>query len=164
MISLISIKKIYIKYYALNLKANGLFWSPFVKVAGKNLRISSNCMLINPSNISFGNNVFLNHHVNLDATMGTISIGDDVSVGFNSSFITANHDINSKKLNEKLIGDNIIVEKNVWIGAHCIILPGVKIKTGSVIAAGAVVTKNVESNTIVGGIPAKFIKSRNKLI
>lgn len=52
----------------------------------------------------------------------------------------------------------IYIGKNVWIGAHATILPGVKVGDGAIIAAGAVVTKDVTANTIVGGVPAKEIK------
>ena len=55
---------------------------------------------------------------------------------------------------------NILIENNVWIGSNCVILPKCKIGKGSVIAAGAVVTKDVESYSIVGGVPAKHIKRR----
>ena len=54
---------------------------------------------------------------------------------------------------------SITVEDEVWIGAGCIITQGVTIGKGAVIAAGSVVTKNVESNTVVGGTPARFIKN-----
>lgn len=64
------------------------------------------------------------------------------------------------KLNKKLIGGAITVENNVWIAAHCVILPNVTIKTGSVIAAGAVVTKDVPPYVVVAGVPARVIKSR----
>ena len=55
----------------------------------------------------------------------------------------------------------IIIEENVWIGANAIILGGIKIGAGSIVAAGAMVNKDVPKNTVVGGIPAKIIKSRN---
>jgi acetyltransferase-like isoleucine patch superfamily enzyme len=51
-----------------------------------------------------------------------------------------------------------VIKKNAWIGAGAIILPGVTIGENAVVAAGAVVAKDVETNSIVGGIPAKFIK------
>lgn len=54
----------------------------------------------------------------------------------------------------------VIIEDDVWIGANSVILPGVTIKTGAIVAAGSTVTKDVESNSIVGGNPAKLIKFR----
>lgn len=58
------------------------------------------------------------------------------------------------------IEKGIIVEEDVWIGARAIIVDGVKIKKGTIVAAGAIVTKDTEENTIVGGNPAKIIKVR----
>ena len=55
----------------------------------------------------------------------------------------------------------IIIEDDVWIGRNAIVMPGIKIGKGSIIGAGSVVTRNVESFSVVGGVPAKLIKKRN---
>jgi acetyltransferase-like isoleucine patch superfamily enzyme len=144
-------------------KLRGRFWKIFLNSTGDDLRVKHGVGIVNPNNISLGHNVFLNHHVNLDGTSGLIKLGNDISVGFNTSFITANHDISTKKLNKRLIGGTIIIEDNVWIAAHCVILPNVTIKTGSVVAAGAVVTKDVPSYVVGAGVPAKVIKTRKHL-
>ena len=70
---------------------------------------------------------------------------------------TLNHDLNPER-RQVCIPAPIRIGKNVWIGSNSTILPGVTIGDNSVVAAGAVVTKNVEANTIVGGVPAKIIK------
>ena len=57
--------------------------------------------------------------------------------------------------------EGIFIENNVWLGTHCVILDGVRVGKGSVIAAGAVVNKNVGPNSIVGGVPAKLIGTRD---
>ena len=91
---------------------------------------------------------------------GNIKIGDNVLIGLNVVCRTANHNF-KKEININKQGHsygNIEIEKNVWVGANCIILSGVKIGEGAVIAAGAVVNKDVDSYTIVGGVPAKLIK------
>jgi maltose O-acetyltransferase len=59
------------------------------------------------------------------------------------------------------VSGDVLIEDNVWIASHTTILPGVKIEKGAVVATGAVVTKNVPKDTVVGGIPAKIIGKRN---
>lgn len=90
--------------------------------------------------------------------MGGITIEDDVQIGPKVNLITENHPIdpaNRKVLDLK----SIHIKRNVWIGAAATILPGVTIGENSVVAAGAVVRKDVEANTIVAGVPAKVIKN-----
>ena len=96
---------------------------------------------------------------------GTIFFGDDVLLGPNVILRTANHNFENvdKAINQQ--GHNysdIKIANNVWIGASCIILSGVEIGEGAVIAAGAVVNKNVEPYSIFGGVPAKFLKKIKK--
>lgn len=106
--------------------------------------------------IKIGKNVFINHACSF-LDMGGITIEDYVQIGPKVNLITENHPIdplNRKQLELK----PILLEKNVWIGAAATILPGVTIGENSIVAAGAVVNKNVPMNTIVGGVPAKIIK------
>lgn len=107
-------------------------------------------------NISFGKNVFVNSCCHFQ-DQGGIKIGDGSFIGHNVVLATANHDL-SPKMNRKLSYAPITIENNVWIGSNATILQGVTVGEWSVIAAGAVVTKDVEPFTVVGGIPAKFIK------
>lgn len=109
--------------------------------------------------ITIGKNVFINFDCTFLA-LGGITIEDDVLIGPKVSLITENHSLNPKE-RKGLIGKPIHIKKNAWIGANATILPGVTIGENSVVAAGAVVTKDVLDNTIVGGIPAKFIKEIN---
>lgn len=89
---------------------------------------------------------------------GGIMLEDDVKIGPRVNLITENHDLDPTK-RRTLISKKIVVKRNVWIGAAATILPGVTIGENSVIAAGAVVTKDVPPNTIVAGVPAKVIKN-----
>jgi acetyltransferase-like isoleucine patch superfamily enzyme len=107
--------------------------------------------------ISIGKNVFINFDCTLLA-LGGITIEDDVLIGPKVSLITENHPLDPKE-RKGLIGKPIHIKKNAWIGANATILPGVTIGENAVVAAGAVVSKDVPDNTIVGGIPAKFIKN-----
>lgn len=107
--------------------------------------------------ISIGKNVFINHACSF-LDMGGITIEDEVLIGPKVNLITENHSIvpNDRRA---LIPKPIHIKKNAWIGANVTILPGVTIGENAVVAAGAVVSKGVPDNVIVGGIPAKIIKS-----
>jgi acetyltransferase-like isoleucine patch superfamily enzyme len=86
---------------------------------------------------------------------GGITIDDDVMIAANAQLISNNHDLHDHAL---LLCKPVHICRNAWIGAGATILPGVTVGENAVVAAGAVVTKDVEANTIVGGNPAKFIK------
>lgn len=94
---------------------------------------------------------------------GFISIGRNVMVGPKTSFFGENHVFDAIDLPIREQGVEwgpITVEDNVWIGGHAVIMPGVRIGTGAIIASGAVVTRDVPPYAIVGGVPAKTIKMR----
>lgn len=94
---------------------------------------------------------------------GGLRIGNDVRIATHSVFIPANHKFESREKSittQGLSKKGITVENNVWFGAGTITLDGVSIEEGAVIAAGAVVNKNVYKNQIVGGVPGKVIKER----
>lgn len=104
-----------------------------------------------------GKNVFINFDcVFLD--LGGITIEDNVLIAPKVSLLSEGHPVAPNE-RQALIPGRIQIKKNAWIGAGATILPGVTIGENAVVAAGAVVSKNVPANTIVGGIPAKIIKS-----
>jgi acetyltransferase-like isoleucine patch superfamily enzyme len=106
--------------------------------------------------IKIGKNVFINHACSF-LDMGGITIEDDVQIGPKVNLITENHLVDpSERKNLDL--KPVVIKRNVWIGAGATILPGVTIGENSIVAAGAVVNKDVAANTIVGGVPAKVIK------
>lgn len=107
--------------------------------------------------ISIGKNVFINHACSF-LDMGGITIEDEVLIGPKVNLITENHPIDPND-RRALITKPILVKRRAWIGAGATILPGVTVGENSIIAAGAVVPKDVPDNVIVGGIPAKIIKS-----
>lgn len=107
--------------------------------------------------IKIGKNVFINHACTF-LDMGGITIEDNVLIGPKVNLITENHPLNPAD-RKALITKPIIIKKNAWIGAAATILPGVTIGENSVIAAGAVVSKDVPDNVVAGGIPAKIIKT-----
>lgn len=103
-----------------------------------------------------GKNVF----INFDCTfldLGGITIEDNVLIAPKVSLLSEGHSL-SPESRQSLVPGHIHIKRNAWIGAGATILPGVTIGENSVVAAGAVVSKDVPDNTIVGGVPAKIIK------
>lgn len=116
-----------------------------------------------PFNTDFGRNTRVEENVFINAgcqfqDQGGITIGEGSLIGHNVVLATLNHEIDPAR-RQICVPAPIKIGKNVWIGSNSTILPGVSIGDNSLIAAGAVVTKDVAENTIVGGVPAKFIKS-----
>jgi acetyltransferase-like isoleucine patch superfamily enzyme len=107
--------------------------------------------------ITIGKRVFINHACSF-LDMGGIVIEDDVLIGPKVNLITENHPL-SPADRRALITKPIVIKRNAWIGAAATILPGVTIGENAVVAAGAVVSKDVPANTVVGGIPARHIKN-----
>ena len=107
-------------------------------------------------NIHVGKNVFINSGCCFQ-DQGGIFIGDGVLIGHNVVLATLNHDIDPQKRSD-MFPAPIRIGNNVWIGAQATVLPGVTIDDGAIIAAGAVVSRDVPANVIVGGVPAKIIK------
>lgn len=107
-------------------------------------------------NIHVGQNVFMNAGCTIQ-DQGGVYIGDGALIGHHAMIATLNHDFDPKKRQE-LHPLPIYIGKDAWLGANVTILPGVKIGDGAVIAAGAVVTKDVSANTVVAGVPAKLVK------
>jgi acetyltransferase-like isoleucine patch superfamily enzyme len=108
-------------------------------------------------NISIGKNVFVNHACTF-MDRGGITIEDNVLIGPKVNLITTYHPINPAE-RRATISYPILIKKGAWIGVGATILPGVTVGENAIVAAGAVVSKDVPDNTIVGGVPAKFIKS-----
>lgn len=119
---------------------------------------------INPGrNLIIGDGVDLAKDV-LITTSGGVKIGDRSLIGYRTQIISINHSIPPVGEPFPISGDDpraVVIGKDVWIGAGCIITPGVTIGDGAVVAAGSVVTKDVDANSIVGGAPAKLIKMRD---
>ena len=110
--------------------------------------------------MKIGKGVFVNHSLTCMAA-GGITIDDGVMIGPNVRIVTDNHDFENHDFENRMVlrCKPVHIDRNAWIGVGAIILPGVTIGENAVVAAGAVVTKDVAPNTIVGGNPAKFIKS-----
>lgn len=108
-------------------------------------------------NLTIGKRVFINAGCKFQ-DQGGLTIGNDTLIGHNTVIATLNHDIDPDHRGD-LIPAPVKIGNKVWIGANATILPGITIGNGAIIAAGAVITKNVPDNAIVAGVPAKIIKN-----
>lgn len=124
---------------------------------GKDSEINMNCLILSPFKIAIGDNTHVNSKCFIDGR-GGIKIGNSVSISFNVKLVTGSHDINTCDF--KYVTSPIHIEDHVWIGIGATILPGVVIHRGAVVAAGAVVTKEVPEMAVVAGIPAKIVGYR----
>jgi maltose O-acetyltransferase len=120
--------------------------------------ISPRCFF-GSSQVTIGEGTFVNYECFFD-TQDRISIGENVRIGMRSMFITGSHQYGEPGMRAaEPIKAGITVEDGVWIGARVMILPGVHVGTGAVVAAGSVVTRHVDANSVVAGAPARFLKS-----
>ena len=108
-------------------------------------------------NITVGEGVFINACCHFQ-DHGGVTIGEGSQIGHNVVFATLNHGL-APENRQMTYPAPIVLGRNVWVGSNATILQGVTIGDNAVVAAGAVVTKDVAADTIVGGVPAKFIKS-----
>jgi acetyltransferase-like isoleucine patch superfamily enzyme len=108
--------------------------------------------------IRVGRNVFVNQNCTF-YDLGGLDIADDVMIGPNVSIITTGHPIEPSRRRACVIAKPIVIERNVWIAAGVTIIGGVTVGENSVVAAGSVVTRDVPPNTLVGGNPARVIRS-----
>ncbi|MBB3700964.1 acyltransferase [Flammeovirga yaeyamensis] len=170
-----SINKFYISTigsYSFNSIGKGVTFEDIPKILypcqkinlGNNVYIERRCTFqaVPNSYIEIGDRVSLNQGCIITALFG-VKIKKNTSIGEYTSIRDNNHTFDDR---EKLIkdqgmnGNPIEIGENCWIGRGCIILAGVTIGDGAIIAANSVVNKNIPSNTIYGGVPAKFIKDR----
>ena len=110
------------------------------------------------TDISVGRNVFINQNCTF-YDLGGLDIADDVMIGPNVSIITSGHPIEPSRRRTSVVAKPIVIERNVWIAAGVTVIGGVTVGENSVVAAGSVVTRDVPPNTLVGGNPARVIRS-----
>jgi acetyltransferase-like isoleucine patch superfamily enzyme len=161
------------------------YWSGKLSSCGKRLFIGNGVDILYPDNISMGddvrlhgnnliaalqgvitieNNVFINFGVSITAHYGgEIHIGSDVLIARNVSIIANNHKYDRLDIPIGRQGNDsgvVVIGNDVWIGTNVYIGPHVTIGDGAVVGANAVVLRDVEPYTVVGGVPARFIKKR----
>ncbi|MBD3355135.1 acetyltransferase [Candidatus Woesearchaeota archaeon] len=143
-------------------RIRALFYSLLFKKVGKKVFIFGPFRCGAPENISVGNEVVFSNNCVVGGDYG-VSIGNFVMIGQNTTIVSSNHGHQLKgvpMLRQEMYGSKVLINDDVWIGANAVILPGVKIGQGAIIAAGSVVTKDIEPYTIAAGNPAKPIKKR----
>lgn len=106
--------------------------------------------------LRMGKNIFINGGVTF-TDLGGIELEDKVLIGPGATLVSVNHPLDPT-LRRGVELEKIVIKKNAWLGANTTILPGVTVGENAVVAAGAVVTKDVPANTVVAGVPAKVIK------
>ena len=126
---------------------------------GKQVVIYGRAEIREPHLLKIGDYSIIGHDAILDARCG-IEIGNNVNLSSGVWIWTVEHDPQCSKFGTK--SGKVIIKDYSWISCRTVILPGVTVGEGAVVAAGAVVTKNISDYTIVGGIPAKEIGKRNK--
>ena len=127
----------------------------------ENVFIGKDVAIIHPERLTLGNNISIHRHCYLDCS-GNITIGDDVSIAHDCSIISFNHsyDDSTKPIRlQPMKYAPVKIGNNCWLGCKAVILPNVTIADGSIVAAGAIVTKSVASGVICGGNPARVIKN-----
>ena len=166
-----------IRSHYFNLRVNKYFYNNILETGlrieyPKNLELGSgsyfgfDCKIYASefSKVKIGSGCEFNSNVMINARgRGSIFIGNNVLIGPNVVLRSSDHSFVSlsEKISEQGVEDGyIIVKDNVWIGSNCVILKNITIGEGSIVAAGAVVTKDIEPYSLVGGVPAKIIKKR----
>lgn len=140
------------------------FWRFFLKKIGKKVFIGAKFGPGHPKNIEINDFSHIGENCQIIGDSG-VYIGKYVMIAKNCEIISGNHEYSDYKTplilqGMRLYDQPIVIEDDVWIGNNVIILPKVRIGRGSIVGAGAVVTKSVEPYSIVAGVPAKFIRYR----
>ena len=138
------------------------YWVGQMSYLGKTARISHKVKITCAENISIGEETHITNSTIMNGR-GGITIGDYCLIGYETIILTSMRNHEDISVPIKLQGSttkSVHIGNDVWIGTRVIIQPGVKIGDGAIVGSGAVVTKDVESYSIVAGVPAKFVKKR----
>lgn len=138
----------------------GLFLRVWLRRLGEGTGVQQNCRFLNGRKVSLGPRNVVNFGSLLDGRRYPIRTGSDVSIGPEAVILTLGHDPQSSDF--ALRGGAVTIGDRAWIGYRAMVLPGIEIGEGAVVAAGAVVTKDVPPYTIVAGNPARPIGRRTR--
>ena len=148
----------FIPDFPLSMRLRGFLYSFGMKNCGRNFQVASGCRLISADRLTIGSDVYFAPNVIING-VDDIFISDEVMIGFASVIVSGNHTIHNQSYrNGKRDQKPIIIGRGSWIGAQCSILAGSIIPNGSLIAAGAVVTKNLGATGKFAGVPARRLK------
>ena len=132
----------------------------YLRVLRPETGVQMGCRFLNGRKVELGDNNVINFGCLFDGRKYRILTGSNVSIGPEATILTLGHDPQSPQFADK--GGDVHIGDRVWIGYRALIMPGVTIGEGAVVAAGAVVTKDVEPFTIVAGVPANKIGDRTR--
>lgn len=132
----------------------------FLANLGTETGVQMDCRFLNGRRVYLGDRNVINFGCLLDGRKFAIRVGNDVTIGPEATILTLGHDPQSSTFEDR--GGDVVIGDRVWIGYRALVMPGVTIGEGAVVAAGAVVTKNVDAFTIVAGVPAKKIGDRER--
>ena len=129
-----------------------------LKYCGEKVEILKGVIIKYPHSVSIDKYTWIGENTFIMGG-GNIHIGEYCQIANNVIIVSINHKINGEKYFDNVEFADIKIGNNVWIGSNAIILPGVKIGDNSIIAAGAVVHKDIPFNVVVGGVPCKILKN-----
>ncbi|OGR97386.1 MAG: hypothetical protein A2V88_07125 [Elusimicrobia bacterium RBG_16_66_12] len=140
------------------------FWGLFMKGLGNDVFMMTGVIISSPSGVEIGSDTTIMQYVSMSGE-GGLKIGNYVIIASHCRVLTSNHgyeDFNSPICRQKLITGPVVIEDDVWLGSHVVVLPGVTIGRGAIVAANSLVTKDVKPFSVVCGVPARFAKFRFK--
>jgi maltose O-acetyltransferase len=140
----------------LSIKVRGWILRWFLGAAGKRFLVDAGVTLLHPNNISVGDDVYFARNVWVNGG-GGVKFGSNIMVGPMTIISSGDHVFEGNKLTNKVARGTIEIGSHTWIAGNATITKGVRIGTGVIVAAGAVVTKDIPDNVIVGGVPARII-------
>lgn len=139
-------------------RLRGFLMKPFFKKCGRNFKLASGAIINQPQNIEIGDNVYIANNTWINGS-GGITLKDNVVIGPMCVLVTTQHMFIRGKVSNVTSMAPIVIGENSWLASHVVVTDGVVIGEGTLIAAGGVVTKDIESYSLAGGVPAKIIKS-----
>lgn len=137
------------------------YWNSRLASLGENTSIFANVAIHNPQMVSIGDGCSIAEFVHIWGG-GQVSIGDNVLVASHVAITSMTHDPNADIFAQTSVRQPVVIENNVWIGAGAVILPGIRLESGCIVGAGAVVTKDVPADWIVTGVPAQRLRRRTE--
>jgi acetyltransferase-like isoleucine patch superfamily enzyme len=137
-----------------------LYLRAWLGACGPGTSVQMGCRFLNGRKVHFGARNAVNFGCLFDGRRYRIITGDDVSIGPEAAILTLGHDPHAPDFAEQ--GGDVVIGNRVWIAYRAIILPGVRIGEGAVVAAGAVVARDVEPYQIVAGVPARPVGERTR--
>jgi maltose O-acetyltransferase len=148
---------------SLRRRINTYHWKSRLLSCGNCTVFDLNVEIYNPDFVSLGANCSVNEGVIIQSCEeAKVDIGSNVTLSYRCMILTGGLELKNTTTFKAHKTSGVIINDDVWIGAGCIILPGVSLAKGCVIAAGSVVTKDVDKNAIVAGNPARFLKFKNQ--